>query len=560
MKTNISEKIILEALKSKPRNADDINKIKRLILRTNKSDHIPTTAELLKAYHNLTAKKRVKLSPELEHILTKRAVRTLSGVSIITVLTKPFACPGECIYCPNEKIMPKSYISDEPAAARALMLSFDPYEQVKRRFMALQANGHPTDKIELIVKGGTWNAYPANYQYWFILRCFEAANLSLRAERSKTVKCGVNVVKFSSQEITSSSSTPHNDITSLKKALAKAQKKNEKARHRIVGLTLETRPDYINEENIWIMRELGCTRLEIGVQTTDDKILTAIKRGHGREETIEATKILKRYGFKVDYHLMPQLPGSTPAKDLRMMKEIFSDDNFRPDMIKIYPCTVVENSELYEWLKQGKYKPYANKKLIDTIKQFKASIPRYVRISRLIRDIPSHHIKAGNKITNLRQIILKEMERDGQKCKCLRCREIGHNTSTNFETGDSKKNITKLFVDKYKSSGGTEYFLSFEDKKRNHVFAFCRLRLDQMGYFPAFIRELHVYGQTLAIGKKNKKASQHKGLGKQLLQKAEEICAEKNITTLAIISGVGVRKYYQALGYKPAQTYMIKKI
>ena len=540
---DIPEKIILEALETKPQNAEELNKLKRKILRLHKSDGIPTVAVLLKSYHKLLAKKRVRRSEELEKLLTKRAVRTLSGVCVVTVLTKPFPCPGECVYCPNEKIMPKSYISDEPAAARALMLNFDPFEQVARRIQALENNGHPTDKIELIVKGGTWNAYPAEYQYWFILRCFEAAN-----------KKQSSLHKQKSTLALDAGSRSGMTSDNLKKKLLKAQKKNEMAPHRIVGLTLETRPDHITEKNIWIMRELGCTRVELGVQTIDDKILKSVKRGHGKKEIILATEILKKFGFKVDYHLMPQLPGSTPAKDLKMMREIFSNPAYRPDMIKIYPCTVVENSELYEWLKKGKYAPYPNRKLINILKKFKSGIPRYVRISRLIRDIPSHHIKAGNKITNLRQIILKEMADDGIKCKCLRCREIGH-ANIRYPISD-----IKFFVDRYKSSGGNEFFLSYEDKKRNVVLAFCRLRIDKTGLFPAFIRELHVYGQTLEIGSKNKKASQHQGLGKKLLLEAEKICKKNQIAKLAIISGVGVKNYYKKLGFREDRSYMTKDL
>lgn len=529
----IPEQIILEAIKTKPQNAEKLNEIKRRILRNSKvKNDIPNTAVLLKAYHNLVKKNKIKPNDVLERVLTKRAVRTLSGVAIVTVLTKPFPCPGECVYCPNEKTMPKSYISDEPAAARALMLHFDPYEQVARRLESLAANGHPTEKIELIVKGGTWNAYPLTYQYWFILRCFEACNKS----RTKT--------KISEP------------IKKLQKQLATAQKKNQTAKHRIIGLTLETRPDHIDEKNILIMRELGCTRVELGVQTIEEKILKKVKRGHGVKEIIAATKMLKNYGFKVDYHLMPQLPGATPMSDLKMLKEIFANPAYRPDMIKIYPCTVVENSELYEWLKAKKYKPYSDRALISLIKKFKAQIPYYVRVSRLIRDIPGHHIKAGNRMTNLRQVILKEMKEEGTKCRCLRCREIGH---LSLEQQNILSHVKpKLFVEKYEANGGTEYFLSFEDPRRQTVFAFCRLRFNSSGLYPAFVRELHTYGQSLFIGAKEKKASQHKGLGKKLLVEAEKICRKKKITALAVIAGVGVRDYYKKLGFKPDGTYMVK--
>jgi elongator complex protein 3 len=301
------------------------------------------------------------------------------------------------------------------------------------------------------------------------------------------------------------------------------------------------------------MRELGCTRVEIGAQTIDEKILLTIKRGHGTKEIVEATKLLKQHGFKVDFHLMPQLPGSTPKKDLWMLNEIFANSDYRPDMIKIYPCTVVDNSELYEWLKNKKYRPYSDRDLIEVLKKFKSSIPYYARISRLIRDIPAHHIKAGNTMTNLRQAIAKEMADDGIRCRCLRCREIGHQKI-------QKKYKTKLFIEKYQANGGAEYFLSFEDAKRMCVFAFCRLRIDPHGIFPAFIRELHTYGQSLAIDAKEQKAIQHKGLGKKLISEAEKICKKNRIKKLAVISGVGVRNYYHKLGFNLEKTYMVKNL
>jgi len=544
MLINITKEIILSALKEKIQTAEELNAIKRRILRGVKGlKEIPTTAVLLQAYHKLLKENKIKRSEQMEFILTKRAVRTLSGVSIITVLTRPAPCPGTCIYCPNERAMPKSYISDEPAAARALALHFDPFEQVARRIASLEANGHPTDKIELIVKGGTWNAYPLEYQYWFILRCFEAANrLSSRAKSRDPLSTSQKKILRLSQ----------NDIVLLKQQLTKIQKKNELAPHRVVGLTLETRPDHIDEKNITIMREIGCTRVELGVQTIDDKILQSIKRGHDAHEVARATELLKNHGFKVDFHLMPQLPGSTPKKDLEMLSEIFTNEAYRPDMIKIYPCTVVENSELYEWLKAKKYKPYSNGNLIDVIKKFKTQIPRYTRVSRVIRDIPAHHIKAGNTMTNLRQVIQSEMKAEGLKCKCLRCREIGHN-----EKFKNQKEKSKIFRDIYNASNGTEYFLSFEDSKREVVFAFCRLRIFDG---KAFIRELHVYGQSLSIGFKNKKAGQHRGLGKKLILETEKICKKNKISFLAVISGVGVRDYYRHLGFKLQKTYMVKKL
>lgn len=558
---SITETMIKSLLAKPPVTTDDFGEALRRILRQTKNAqaNIPTKPELLKSYHKLLKQHKIKKSIQLEKLLIRRAVRTLSGVSILTVLTKPFPCPGKCIYCPTEARMPKSYLSDEPAAARALGLMFDPYQQVSTRIKALQDNGHPTDKVELIVKGGTWNSYPIKYQYWFIARCFEACN-DARFKNSAVDE------QFS--------------LDQLRKLSFKIQKTNEKSKHRIIGLTIETRPDFINKGTIAAMREMGTTRIELGVQNTNEKILKLTKRGHGIVEIKRATKMLKDYGFKVDYHLMPQLPGATPSTDLKMMLKVFDDPDYRPDMIKVYPCTVIKSSELYEWLKRGEYKTYSDRHLINMLKKFKARVPRYIRISRLIRDIPNHHIQAGNTMTNLRQVIQEEMRKEGLKCKCLRCREVGHQ---HLEDGAIAK--PKLFIDEYEAGGGKEYFLSFEDSKRDVVYAFCRLRvltkektvekiiqhrglpnegisaaeLDKMGY-PAFIRELHTYGQLINIGKKSKGASQHVGMGTKLIIEAEKICKKNKVNQLAVISGVGVREYYKKFGYKLENTYMVKNL
>ncbi|HSR89504.1 MAG TPA: tRNA uridine(34) 5-carboxymethylaminomethyl modification radical SAM/GNAT enzyme Elp3 [Candidatus Udaeobacter sp.] len=558
---SITDSMIKQLLANLPQTAGDFGDTLRNILRQEKNHqtNIPTKPELLKSYHKLLKQHKIKKSPALEKILMRRAVRSLSGVSIITVLTKPFPCPGKCIYCPTEARMPKSYLADEPAAARALGLAFDPYQQVFQRLLALKNNGHPTDKVELIIKGGTWNSYPIKYQYWFIARCFEACNNA----------------KFENSQV--DEMLP---LDELRKLSFKIQKRNETAKHRIIGLTIETRPDFINKGTIAAMREMGTTRLELGVQHTNEKILQITKRGHGVGAVKQATRMLKDYGFKVDFHLMPQLPGATPKTDLKMMLEIFDEPQYRPDMIKIYPCTVIKTSELYDWLKRGEYKTYSDRELINILKKFKAKVPRYVRISRLIRDIPGHHIQAGNTMTNLRQVIQDEMKKEGLKCNCLRCREVGHQ---HFEEGFNHK--PKLFVDEYEASGGKEYFLSFEDKNRDIVYAFCRLRvltkdktkekiiqykglpsegisaaaLDKMGY-PAFIRELHTYGQLINIGKKSKGASQHIGMGRKLIAEAEKICRQNKAYQLAVISGVGVREYYKKFGYKLENTYMVKNL
>ncbi|MFA5029133.1 MAG: tRNA uridine(34) 5-carboxymethylaminomethyl modification radical SAM/GNAT enzyme Elp3 [Patescibacteria group bacterium] len=492
----------------------------------------PEKSKLLSAYHKIIKKQPKLKNRNLEKFLTKRAVRTLSGVAVISVLTKPHPCPGRCLFCPTESGMPKSYLSNEPAVMRAILNDFNPYRQVAMRLKALQANGHAVDKIELIVMGGTWSYHPRQYQNWFIKRCFDALN-------GRTSK-----------------------------DLATAQKRNETARHRCIGLTLETRPDFINEKEIVQMRSLGCTRVELGIQHTDDKILKLNRRGHSVKQSIEAIKLLKNSGFKINLHLMPNLYGSTPAKDLAMFKKIYTDGNYMPDMVKIYPCVVNKDARLYRLWQTKKYRPYSDRQLLDLLIKIKKITPPWVRITRLIRDIPEESIAAGNKITNLRQLINEQAEKDGWNCKCIRCREVGH--VKNLRLKDEK---TKLKIRKYRASGGQEYFLSFESPDEKILYAFLRLRINndsEKNFIPelhaaALIRELHTYGQLAGLGKKGE--VQHLGLGKKLLLEAEKITKKglkktcpKHSRGIAVIAGIGVREYYKKMGYTLSGTYMLKSI
>lgn len=333
------EFIIKKSIKQKIQTPQDLAKIKREgSLRFKQK--IPTNIQLLQVYHNLLKKKKIKNNPQLEIILKTREVRTLSGVAIITVLTKPFPCPGRCIYCPDEPDMPKSYLKNEPAAQRAYLNKFDPYQQVKMRLEALKMTGHTTDKIELIVLGGTWSAYPKNYQYWFIKECFRACNSSTDHRLPSTA-----VIL-----------TPHlrgKNLARMRDLLKVEQRKNEKARHRIIGLTLETRPDFIDIKEIKRMRDLGCTRIELGVQSIYDDVLKKNLRGHDVAETIRATRLLKDAGFKVNYHIMLNLPGSTLARDEKMFETLFKNSDFQPDLLKIYPCAVLATAPLYKIWRHG---------------------------------------------------------------------------------------------------------------------------------------------------------------------------------------------------------------
>lgn len=537
----ILDEVVLELYKYK--DSSELQFVKNLRQVFSAHKMTPTSkANLIVAYKNLIKKGTLKANKKFARLLVKRAVRTMSGVSVITVLSKPFVCPGKCVYCPTEPNMPKSYLSNEPAAARAKMNLFDPIRQVNMRIQALLNNGHQVDKLELLVLGGTWSVYPEKYQTEFIRDLFYAAN-TFRSTSSGQVD-----QKRKRQPL----------------SLEEEQKINEDAKYKIIGLTLETRPDYINPTEIKRMRKLGTTRVQLGVQHTDNKILDLIVRGHHIEQSIQATKMLKETGFKVDHHYMPDLPGSTPAKDLAMMKYVYSSEDLQPDQIKIYPCIVNEYAELYKWYKDGKYKPFSSQELINLLLEIKKITPPWIRINRLIRDIPEESIIAGNKITNLRQYLQAELKKQDRSCRCLRCREI---------RSDGQANDQAVLVSrKYRASGGDEIFLSFESPDKNKVYSFLRLRFNdnkQENIFDelknaSLVRELHVYGKMIPTYNETSddeiSQAQHMGMGKKLMTEAEKITKNRGLDKVAVISGIGVRNYYKKLGYRLEGTYMTKKL
>ena len=544
-----------ELLKAKINSRADLMAAKRKLAKKY-GVSILSHAEILKVYRNKFGSERAKPQSEFERILRKRSIRTMSGIAPVAVLTKPYSCPGECAYCPTEKGVPQSYLSNEPAVMRAIRCNYEPYKQVQLRLKALEANGHEPTKIELIVIGGTWSVLPEAYKLWYITQCFKAANEYEKKFSIFTGQASTSNFQFSNK----SQFSIFKQIQKLKRQLLGEQKKNEKAKYKIIGITLETRPDYISEKELWQMRELGTTRVELGVQAIDDKILKLNKRGHGVAEIARATEMLKNFGFKVTYHIMPGLYGATAKKDLVMFKKLFADERFQPDQLKFYPTIVTRGSLLYKWWRAGKYKPYSDKVLQNLIVACKKVVPPYVRIIRLIRDIPGESIIAGNRITNLRQV----MKDRGVKCQCIRCREARELKIKNYE----------LRIIKYKASGGVEYFLSYESKDGKILYGFCRLRLDSRNSQLAthnsksplppllkgagLIRELHVYGELVSVGK-NKKI-QHAGLGKMLMREAEKIARRNGCKKIAVIAGVGVREYYRKLGYKLEDSYMMKNI
>lgn len=538
----IKDLIIKELLEAKNLSAKTLSDAKRKIAKKLKIS-CPSNIELLRFYHNSVDKKSIEKNPELENILKTRPIRSLAGIVNVSVLTKPYECPGECIYCPSEKNIPKSYLSGEPAVERAKRLNFDPYLQTIKRIEVLQISGHSTDKIELRMIGGTWSFYEKKYQIWFVKKCFDACN------ESKDNKDDQNL-----------------SINDLWDKLKIAQKKNEKAKHRIVGLSFETRPDFIDIAEVEEMKKLGATKVELGVQSIDNKILIFTKRGHLIDQTIKATKILKDAGFKVAYQIMLNLPGSNPQKDIKTFETLFNNEDFQPDYLKIYPCALIKETPLFKIFKKGSYAPYDKKTLIDTIKNIKKILPRYTRVERIIRDIPAPLIvEGGAKVSNLRQVIEFEMKAENWQCQCIRCREAKNNPVN--------ENI-KIFRQDYSASGGKEIFLSIEDTDGKYLYSLLRLRIpsqffenkEKNNIFPvlkdkAIIRELHTYGQAASIAKNNSTV-QHKGLGIKLIKEAEKITKEEfKIDKIAIISGIGVKNYYrEKLGYRSKDGYMIKNL
>lgn len=485
--------------------------------------------ELLRVYKLILAQNRIKSNKFLEKILVLKSVRSLSGIVVVSLLTKPYPCPGKCLYCPTDKGAPKSYLTREPAVSRAIMCHYNPYLQVQTRLKALINIGHPIDKINIRIIGGTWSYYPKNYQTWFIKEIYKACN------------------EFDKKNLESR-------IWNLESL----QQTNEKAAHRIVEISVETRPDFINKEEIKRLRNFGITKVELGVQTLDDEILKLNQRGHNRKETIEATRLLKDAGFKVAYQMMANLFGSNLVKDKKIFLELFKNPDFRPDYLKIYPLALVKNSGVYNLYQKKKFKPYSKQKLLNLIKNIKSIVPYYLRIERIIRDIPTTDIIAGGaKVSNLRQMLHFEMKKEGLKCRCIRCREVKDKNYNKFRPF--------LIIQEYEASEGHEYFLSYETRKRDKLFSMLRLRIPGTTFLlelknSAIIREVHTYGQQLKIAKKDKIASQHHGLGRKLVEEAERIAKKNGFSKIAIISGIGVRPYFRKLGYRLNGTYMIKKL
>lgn len=509
--------LIAELVEAAPLRGDRYQRI----MRRYTHEGLPwlSKSQVLRAYETLCDQDYLEYEPEVVTALQKKPTRSQAGVTVVTVLTKPYPCPGKCIFCPTDVRMPKSYLHDEPGAMRAERHAFDPYDQTASRIAALETIGHPADKIELLILGGTWSSYRRDYQEWFVKRCFDAMN-------------GVESA-----------------------TLPEAQALNAKAARRNVGLVVETRPDHVTAAELRWFRYLGVTKVQIGVQNLDDRILALNKRGETVEDVRNAMRLLRLAGFKIHAHWMPNLLGATPESDLQDFGRLWNDPALQPDELKIYPCMLLENAELYDYWQRGEYEPYDEETLVDLLVAAKAQVPRFVRINRVVRDIPTTNVVAGFKKANLRQIAQARMHERGLQCQCIRCREIRRESVTAGELA--------LRVESYETDTTTEHFLSFE-RADGRIAGFLRLSHPdpaQPSPFPelaghAMIREVHVYGPAVPIGEESQGEAQHVGLGAQLIARAREMSGAAGYECIAVISAIGTRRYYARHGFAVDGLYM----
>ena len=463
----------------------------------------------------------MSFDPRLARHLSRKPTRTISGVAPVSVLTPPHPCRGACIYCPSVPEAPKSYLPDEPGVQRARRFHYDPFDQTEGRIRALENIGHPTDKVELLILGGTWSDYAPDFQEWFVRRCLDALN-------------GVNAP-----------------------SLEEAQRLNETAPHRQVGLVVETRPDCVTPEEVHRLRRLGVTKVQLGAQSLDDRILSLNRRGHTVAQTRAAVRRLRLAGFKIVLHWMPNLYGATPESDLEDFRRLWEDPALRPDELKIYPCLLVEGTELYRLWQEGKYRPYDEDTLVELLADCKALIPPYCRVNRLMRDIPAPDIAAGVTKSNLRQIVQRRMAQEGRTCRCVRCREV--------RDAPVDPHALRLTITSYETDATMEHFLAFETEEAR-LAGFLRLSLPQVDPEMeelegcAVVRELHVYGPALPLGERKAGRPQHGGLGTRLLEEARRVAREAGYRRLAVIAGVGTRPYYRERGFSLSGTYMVSAI
>lgn len=514
---------IIEAVRSAP--VFDARTL-RHILRRHPRDGSGffSKGQLLAGYRALVEAGEISFERATFNRLQMKPVRTQSGIAAVAVLTKPAGCPGRCIFCPDDPTMPKSYLAREPGAQRALRHDFDPYWQTRNRLAALHNTGHPTDKVELLILGGTWGAYAPSYAEWFVQRCLDAMNGCDSA------------------------------------SLPEAQQRNQHAPSRCVGLTIETRPDWVTPDEVLRLRRLGVTRVQLGVQSLDDHVLALNGRGHGVEATRRACRLLRAAGFKLHLHWMPNLYGATPQGDRADFERLWADPDLRPDDLKIYPTALLAGTGLHDLWQQGLYEPYDEAALVELLADCKARVPPYCRVTRVVRDIPADYILAGSRASNLRETVQHHLAATGRWCRCIRCREIG-DASPDWQDVD-------LQVLRYETGAGLEHFLSMETGA-GRLAGFLRLLLpwsDRPVDRPAelegcaLIRELHVYGPALHIGAAGGGEAQHRGLGGRLLRTAEGLAHAAGWRALAVIAALGTQEYYSRRGYVQGDLYMHKRL
>jgi elongator complex protein 3 len=567
--------LLNEVYENSPKSTKELDKICKKYLSIegevfSKSFLTTSLRELEKL--NLISKDKVSY---ILPFIKMKETRTVSGVTPVTVLTKPFPCPGKCIFCPNDVRMPKSYLSDEPGAQRALSNKFDPYLQSFNRLLAFKNTGHPTSKIELLILGGTWSSYPEEYQIWFVKRCFDALNdfedyendemlfdekLEQPFEENKLEEIDGSVFSKTYNQVVSNAIKNTKNIlkeTATWEELFKAHQKNEKSQTKCVGLSIETRPDEINEEEVIKLRKLGSTKVQIGIQSLNDEVLKMNKRGHDVKQTINAVSLLRRAGFKIHAHYMPNLYGSNPNKDCDDFLKLFSIKDISPDELKIYPCSLIKTAELMQVYEKNLWKPYTSYELSEVLEFCILNTPRFCRLTRIIRDIPSTDIVVGNKLTNFRQIAENKIRESDKRPVEIRSREVKNKS---FKT--LKSNLKETF---YETLYSTEYFIEYVGEE-DEIFGFLRLSLPKISSFIqeisscALVREVHVYGRSTKVGEKDIENTQHQGLGKKLLKRAEEISLNNSFDKLAVISAIGTREYYLKNGFVLNNLYQLKDL
>ncbi|MCY0851904.1 MAG: tRNA uridine(34) 5-carboxymethylaminomethyl modification radical SAM/GNAT enzyme Elp3 [Thermoplasma acidophilum] len=502
-------------LSGRIKDKEDLEDVKLELSKKYGLDYVPSDVEILNSFN---------FSEDVKKILRRKPTRTISGVAVVAAMTSPERCPhGKCIFCPGgvDNNSTQSYTGYEPAALRGRNNAYDPYMETFNRIKQLETIGHDTSKIDLIIMGGTFTARDRAYQRNFVKGCLDAMNGSLGNSLEESIRI------------------------------------NETSRHRCIGLTVETKPDWFFEREIDEALAYGTTKVELGVQNIDDRILAMNNRGHTVADIARSTQLARDAGLKIVYHIMPGMYGSSFEKDLRSFDLMINDERFKPDMLKIYQTLVTQGTGLYNLWKNGKYRPYTTAETVDLIVEFMRRMPEWIRVQRIQRDIPVQFIVAGVKRSDIRNLVERRMREEGIKTGEIRYREIGHSTA--------KGENAILKVEGYNAGGGREYFISYVTES-NRIIGFVRLRIPsdrahrQEVMNTGIIRELKVFGQEVPVGRHEEDEWQHRGFGNRLVQEAERITLEEGLHRILVISGIGVREYFRKRGYEDLGPYVAKRL